>query len=525
MFKNKKLLLVCHDEHTYAMYYIAKQLMASNDVYAVFCGYSETYEPEHEMNRGTYYAMVKLIGKERVYTQNAILDTWRQEWPNLNVDYNYLQTIEKKYTHFKGFRLQLLCGQNVSRNFHNRQYFTYSTYEQDCYLLELTYKFVLNMMEEISPDFILDNEDESMLRAVVNEVAYDKRIPYLSISDTRFNDYVIPKSGPDEGNMGYFMKRYEEYVSDMREVTEGYEKLTEYRRRTNIAESKFIGTTTAQISPLSFVNYMKQIYGLTRYSMDLSSKENHYEKKLQNTIFFFGTPYKFWKNSIRNLQTRQKLFQRNKYFKKPVEQETYVYMPLHLIPESTTFVQAPMWIDELALIKNISKVLPVTWNLYVKEHPAMLGERALEFYEEVNRLTNVKMVRLDYYQTSKEWIQNAVGVITINGSTAFEAVMLGKRAMMFGETSFGMLDGITKISDINLLPAAIAQLEKPVENSKSCAAYIQTVLDYGEQLDMMGRAMNMRKSIISGDELDEKSKVVITKLLRIYDKAQELINY
>ena len=54
-------------------------------------------------------------------------------------------------------------------------------------------------------------------------------------------------------------------------------------------------------------------------------------------------------------------------------------MPLHLIPESTTLVKAPYFINELTLIEAVSKSLPIGWFLYVKEHQSMLGERSIEY--------------------------------------------------------------------------------------------------------------------------------------------------
>lgn len=79
-------------------------------------------------------------------------------------------------------------------------------------------------------------------------------------------------------------------------------------------------------------------------------------------------------------------------------------MPLHLIPESTTSILSPFYINELSVIEAVSKSIPAGWFLYVKEHQAMLGERSLSFYKAINKLPNVKMVQLNYYNESKPWI-------------------------------------------------------------------------------------------------------------------------
>ncbi len=90
-------------------------------------------------------------------------------------------------------------------------------------------------------------------------------------------------------------------------------------------------------------------------------------------------------------------------------------MPLHLIPEATTFVKVPFYINELFLIEQIAKALPAGWYLYVREHQSMAGERSLDFYKRVNRIFNVKLVQLNYYKDPKPWIAKSLGIVTISG--------------------------------------------------------------------------------------------------------------
>ena len=45
-------------------------------------------------------------------------------------------------------------------------------------------------------------------------------------------------------------------------------------------------------------------------------------------------------------------------FQVPRNDERYVYMPLHLIPESTTSILTPFYVNELSVIEAVSKSLP-----------------------------------------------------------------------------------------------------------------------------------------------------------------------
>ncbi len=122
--------------------------------------------------------------------------------------------------------------------------------------------------------------------------------------------------------------------------------------------------------------------------------DKHFETDLRSFTGFY----------LRYVCKRNYLLRNNRYFHKPVEGDSYIYMPLHLIPEATTFVKVPFYINELFLIEQIAKALPAGWYLYVREHQSMAGERSLDFYKRVNRIFNVKLVQLNYYKDPRPWI-------------------------------------------------------------------------------------------------------------------------
>ena len=49
----------------------------------------------------------------------------------------------------------------------------------------------------------------------------------------------------------------------------------------------------------------------------------------------------------------------------------FIYFPLHVEPERELLMQSPFLSNQSTVIANISKVLPVNYELYVKEHPGM----------------------------------------------------------------------------------------------------------------------------------------------------------
>ena len=150
----------------------------------------------------------------------------------------------------------------------------------------------------------------------------------------------------------------------------------------------------------------------------------------------------------------------------------------------------------------------------------MLGERPVSFYQSVNKFFNVKMVEINYYSDPKPWIANSVGVITLTGTSAYECAMMGKKSIIFAETSFSIIDGITVVDSFKQLPTLLRQLGE-IDNVNSCAAYIKTIEDVGTSINLAALKnwadQCLRGNMTKQDELNAN----INKLIKFYDKAVE----
>jgi len=133
-----------------------------------------------------------------------------------------------------------------------------------------------------------------------------------------------------------------------------------------------------------------------------------------------------------------------------------VYFPLHMQPEFTTDVRAPFAANQLAVVENIAKSLPPGYRLIVKEHPGMKGERPLDYYRSIQRLYNVQLVSSTC--DSHDLILAAEVVITITGSTAWEATLYEKPVITLGRTCYESLELIHYCPDIKQLPGLIRRL-------------------------------------------------------------------
>jgi hypothetical protein len=109
----------------------------------------------------------------------------------------------------------------------------------------------------------------------------------------------------------------------------------------------------------------------------------------------------------------------------------FAYFALQKEPEQALLTAAPHHTDQRALIIDISRSLPAGAMLAVAEHAMAIGRRPPMFYEQILALPNV--VLLDTTTDPLERIRRASVSITIAGSVAHEAGVLGKPAIVFGE--------------------------------------------------------------------------------------------
>ncbi len=119
----------------------------------------------------------------------------------------------------------------------------------------------------------------------------------------------------------------------------------------------------------------------------------------------------------------------------------YIFFPLHYEPERTTLPDGGEFQDQFKLICTLRDFFPSNYNIVVKEHPsqflsARIGSqgRSPLFYSLLNNVNNLIIVSND--SNTQDLIKNAQFVATISGTVGFEAALIGKKVILFGEAWF-----------------------------------------------------------------------------------------
>lgn len=144
----------------------------------------------------------------------------------------------------------------------------------------------------------------------------------------------------------------------------------------------------------------------------------------------------------------------NALYSQPIN-EDYAFYPLHFEPELATLLLSPFNFDQLALIRQIARSLPLHFKLYVKEHPAMIYHRSKKYYQELLKIPNVKLI--SHKIKSADLIKNAKLITVITGTAGWEASLQGKPVITFGDIFYNDLPFVRRVKIIEDLPKIITE--------------------------------------------------------------------
>lgn len=354
------------------------------------------------------------------------------------------------------------------------------------------------------PAVIVDIDNSELVRTLFYIVGKSENCEYRTLESTRLEDLWVINTNLGRRNDESLSQSIESMVPDEEDFAKYDHYLDEHFL--SIADYKKHGVIASQNKPfvedvLLFLGRSKRLVQkhLKNYKLiGLIQRPRFMAGGLHSVLFFF----------LYFLRRRYLLSKWNKYFGSVEEADEYFFFPLHLIPESTTSIKVPLFLNELDIIHIISRALPCGVKLIVKEHGAMIGERPFAFYRKLSKIPNVKLVRLDQFPSSLDWVWRSRGVITLTGSTGLEAVMMGKPAVMLGDTFFVEIKGIERLRNFEQLPEILTRLaqQEKIDNRTSASKYIKYCRKYGLKWPVHTILAEAKRITSHGSDISEELK-------------------
>jgi hypothetical protein len=153
----------------------------------------------------------------------------------------------------------------------------------------------------------------------------------------------------------------------------------------------------------------------------------------------------------------------------------YIFFPLHLGYDSQITARAyQFWRQEFA-VDNIARALPENYMLFVKEHPAAVGQTALGILKDIVRSNrNVRLIRPG--TNSHRIIESADAVVVINSTVGWEALLYNKPVVVLGKpfySGYGVTFDVENLFNLreNIREALDARMNAANTNDFLCRIY------------------------------------------------------
>jgi len=245
-------------------------------------------------------------------------------------DLNYLKKFEEKYN------LNIWEIALSERFFIHYNQFHNFDYNEILYILEKECRLFEEILDEAKPDFLIIKITDSHQSHLLHQLCKSKGIKIMMLGWTRF------------GNRCALYDEFDKFENnDITGKKRTQEELLNFLHTfhsTKAAKPMIKSKTTILFRIKKYYQYL-----LLLNKSDVKNYYPHYGKN----IFSVLTQFTFLKRKI-----RKKFIDKN--FLKNINRNTpFVYYPLHVEPERSLLLVAPYFTNQLEIITNISKSLPI----------------------------------------------------------------------------------------------------------------------------------------------------------------------
>lgn len=371
------------------------------------------------------------------YTSLILDEDIHKKYKDVKLDLNYLNWLEKEYG-MPNLWPYIMLDRVVISNQLVREYpydkSPYS-YEEILQIIQIKAKTIIEFLDREKPDFILFSVIGAIGAMLLFKIAKKKGIKTIIIHPAYIkNTYLLSE---EYKSFSFVEKTAKSYIEKKNIPKNFYEPavafLNDFRARPHphweLADPK-----KQPINRYKQFGFLLPDRFIKNTSSLAKSIYEHYAKKDRFDHDYIG-PWNYLKDSakrkVRNLLGVSDLYDQFD------PHENFAFYPLHYEPEIAISLFAPFFTDQIHLIKLVARSLPVGYKLYVKEHPAMVVYRPRSYYKELKKILNVKLINPAI--SSFEILPHAKLVTTITGTAGWEAVLLKKPVITFGDVFYNQL--------------------------------------------------------------------------------------
>ena len=455
---------------------------------------------------GEIFAIYDLTNKPKKFFEEQKLVNFSKKWfyrdhvkINNKPKIEYIKKISEKY----GLDLQEMVNNDRILNKYN-EYYDFSNnqiqsiLENECKLFEM-------ILDEIKPNYFITTETTLQPHNLFYEICKKRGIKILMLNHANWKKLCYISQERHKIDFKNEIKK----INDDSIKLEYTQKLFEESR---VSKHHKIFHKKIRKSKISLIKAaLKYIF-----SSENNSK-THYTYFGRNKLKVL---YKECQDNIKK-NKRKKFIDKN-FFQQISNDEKFIYLPLHQEPERSLLIAAPKFSDQLLTIKQISENLPKNYKLYVKEHPTQgpaRNWRRISFYNEIIKLENVKLFHPEF--DSKSLLKDCELVISVGGTSSFEAAFFGKPSIIFADLGYSLIPSITKLNSYSELKQGIMNSLKLTINPNDVLDYVDMLEKNSFEFDIMNFEIKYQNSFyMNGNLVDVEFNERVMKKFLIENKDE-----
>jgi hypothetical protein len=466
-----------------------------------------------------FFAIIDSYDKPKMFFQNQNLVKFQKTWfyhdhfQNMNKpDLEYLSDFEKKYN----INLwELAINERILYRFNRIYKFSddeiLSILERECKLFD-------EILTEVNPDFIMMNEPALHQHELFYKMCKKVGTKILLLSPPNMQKSIISeKSRTIDGNIE---------LDKLSSSNRSFEELRSYHKsfsaiKAQRAIKKFKASNLELFkSSLKFISsenqHIKTHYthrGRTKFKVLVDEFKLKINRKLR---------YSFINH---NFQTEIK------------SEEKFIYFPLGVDEERNILIAAPYYTNQIEVLRQIVKSLPVGYKLFVKENPGQ-SVRYWKNISEYKEIMDIPNVHLFHPNLSTEiFYKKCSLVITIGGSSGLEAALYEKPSIIFSDLGYSILPSVSKLNSIEELPTTIRESLQKKVNVEDLDKYLSFLENNSFDFDIMdfenkyneffyhnGHYLSVNISESKMKDFLEENKITIDKLASEFEKKIKQFN-
>lgn len=466
-----KICFFLHRQFAYighAMALLLKESYGVND----FCGYVYL--------RSSYQFLMSQ--KDIVYSNLLLDEDVRKKYQSEQIDMVYLKELERDYG-IPNLWAYVAADRILMSNQLVREY-PYDTpsysYEDALKILQVTAKALTSFLDKERPDALVVSPALGGLgNLLLYHLCKKRGIATWSINTTGIRDtYILSEH---HIRFSSIEKRFkEDFAAGIKKEPyySAAKKLIEDFRKNPLPHYAKLAPAEQPINRKTQLRFLLPTNFIRSFSFFLRTVGNYFSA--ERSDYSYISPLNYLKDhakrKIRNLIGASDLYDHIE------PNELLVFFPLQAEPEASLSVWAPFKTNQLEVIRQIAKSLPIDYKLCVKEHPLMVQYRPRAYYKEIKKVLNVKLINPAV--RGVDLLERSELIITTTGTLGFEAMFLKKPSITLGEMWYDCLSFSKSCRAMEDLPALIKdRLENFRYNEEEMRQFISSLLEESAYLD------------------------------------------